>query len=173
MTIHAAKGLEFPIVVLSGMTASPNRQRGVQVIWPPEGGYAVRFRKSVQTEDFDLVQPLNEQMDDFERRRLLYVAATRARDHLVVSLHRGTRRLDSNAELFVQAGADQAGARVFSGVPEPAAAGHSATATPPPAYDEWLARLTDAREASRRRSAQSASGLEGTDPEVVLRGAEP
>jgi ATP-dependent helicase/nuclease subunit A len=173
MTIHAAKGLEFPIVVLSGMTASPNRQRGVQVIWPAEGGYAVRFRKSVQTEDFDLVQPLDEQMDDFERRRLLYVAATRARDHLVVSLHRGTRRLDSNAELFAQAGADRAGARVFSGVPEPAEPGQSTTATPPPAYDEWLARLTEAREASKRKSAQSASGLEGTDPEVVLRGAEP
>lgn len=173
MTIHAAKGLEFPIVVLSGMTASPNRQRGVQVIWPAEGGYAIRFRKSVQTEDFDLVQPLDEQMDDYERRRLLYVAATRARDHLVVSLHRGTRRMDSNAELLASAGADHAGARSFSGVPEPASLDTTASAEAPPAYDEWLARITEAREASRRRSAQSASGLEGTDPEVALLGAEP
>ena len=55
----------------------------------------------MQTEDFDLVQPVDEQMDDYERRRLLYVAATRARDHLVVSLHRsGSRRHSSNAELI-------------------------------------------------------------------------
>ena len=176
MTIHAAKGLEFPIVVLSGMTASPNRQRGVQVIWPAEGGYAVRFRKSVQTEDFDLVQPLDEQMDDYERRRLLYVAATRARDHLIVSLHRGTRRLDSNAELLASAGADTAGAVAFSGVLEPSSPGtfdRSTALSAPPPYDEWLERITAAREASRRRSAQSASGLEGTDPEVALLGAEP
>ena len=173
MTIHAAKGLEFPIVVLSGMTASPNRQRGVQVIWPAEGGYAVRFRKSVQTEDFDLVQPLDEQMDDYERRRLLYVAATRARDHLVVSLHRGTRRLDSNAELLATAGADRAGAVAFDGVAEPASTDTPTAAVAPPPYDEWLERISAAREASRRRSAQSASGLEGTDPEVALLGAEP
>ena len=34
-------------------------------------------------------QPIDEQMGDAERRRLLYVACTRAVDHLVVSLHRG------------------------------------------------------------------------------------
>jgi ATP-dependent helicase/nuclease subunit A len=33
-------------------------------------------------------QPIDEQMSDAERRRLLYVACTRAVDHLVVSLHR-------------------------------------------------------------------------------------
>ena len=166
MTIHAAKGLEFPIVVLSGMTASPNRQKGVQVIWPPEGGYAVKVRSTVQTEDFDLVQPLDEQMDAYERRRLLYVAATRARDHLVVSLHRGTRRMDSNAELFAAHGAATAGAVAFSGTPVPAGLPTSDRATAPPPYAEWLDRMTAAREASRWKSAQSASGLEGTDPAV-------
>ncbi len=170
MTVHAAKGLEFPIVVLSGMTAKPNRQRGVQVLWPPGGGYAVKLRATVQTEDFDLVQPLDEQMDDHERRRLLYVAATRARDHLVVSLHRGTsNQARSNAELLAAAGAAEAGAVRFTGRPEPAATPETAVAAPPPSYDEWLRRATAARDASRRKSAQSASGLEGTDPEVVLR----
>ena len=38
---------------------------------------------------FDAHQPIDEQMGDAERRRLLYVACTRASDHLVVSLHRG------------------------------------------------------------------------------------
>ncbi|TDO35254.1 PD-(D/E)XK nuclease superfamily protein [Kribbella sp. VKM Ac-2527] len=213
MTIHAAKGLEFPIVILSGMTASPNRQRGVQVLWPPAGGYAVKLKASVQTEDFDLVQPVDEQMDDYERRRLLYVAATRARDHLVVSLHRSaTRRHSSNAELFSSADAvDVPGVHLHPPTPtadapdsvlveQPGAtAAPTATAvatgsdpaeqrgatpptpgrqpstevTPPLNRAEWESRVGAARQSSRRRSAQSASGLEGTGPDVALDGADP
>ncbi|WP_433005926.1 UvrD-helicase domain-containing protein [Kribbella sp. CA-294648] len=178
MTIHAAKGLEFPIVILSGMTAAPNRQRGVQVLWPPDGGYAVKLKSSVQTEDFDQVQPVDEQMDDYERRRLLYVAATRARDHLVISLHRsGTRRHSSNAELFASAeAATAANPAIFTGPPvtvPPEAAVHAVQVRPPVNRAEWEARVTEARRASRKRSAQSASGLEGTGPDVALQGADP
>ncbi len=178
MTIHAAKGLEFPIVILSGMTAAPNRQRGVQVLWPPDGGYAVKLKSSVQTEDFDLVQPVDEQMDDYERRRLLYVAATRARDHLVVSLHRsGNRRHSSNAELFASAdAATAANPTLFTG-PEATRASDATSKAdpvrPPVNRAEWEARVTEARKASRKRSAQSASGLEGTGPDVALQGADP
>ncbi|HEY3509076.1 MAG TPA: UvrD-helicase domain-containing protein [Kribbella sp.] len=176
MTIHAAKGLEFPIVILSGMTASPNRQRGVQVLWPQSGGYAVKLKSSVQTEDFDLVQPVDEQMDDYERRRLLYVAATRARDHLVVSLHRsGNRRHTSNAELLATAGGVEApNSTLFTGPPvpdrEPAAA---PDVTPPISRTEWESRAAAAQAASRFRSAQSASGLEGTGPDVTLTDVDP
>ncbi|MDX6240276.1 MAG: ATP-dependent helicase/nuclease subunit, partial [Kribbellaceae bacterium] len=189
MTIHAAKGLEFPIVILSGMTAVPTHNRGVQVLWPPDGGYAVKLKASVQTEDFDLVQPVDEQMDHFERRRLLYVAATRARDHLVVSLHRsGNKTNSSNAELMASAGgANAAGATLFGGLApysssdsadSDAAAARSRVSggsevTPPIPLSEWQARVAAAREVSRRKSAQSASGLEGTGPDVALNGADP
>ncbi|GAA3594566.1 UvrD-helicase domain-containing protein [Kribbella ginsengisoli] len=177
MTIHAAKGLEFPIVILSGMTAAPNRQRGVQVLWPTDGGYAVKLKSSVQTEDFDLVQPVDEQMDDFERRRLLYVATTRARDHLVISLHRsGTRRHSSNAELFASAdAATAANPALFTGpqVTATTSTNHVEQVRPPVNRQEWEARITDARQASRKRSAQSASGLEGTGPDVALQGSDP
>ncbi|HZX01283.1 UvrD-helicase domain-containing protein [Kribbella sp.] len=176
MTIHAAKGLEFPIVILSGMTASPNRQRGVQVLWPQSGGYAVKLKSSVQTEDFDLVQPVDEQMDDYERRRLLYVAATRARDHLVVSLHRsGNRRHTSNAELLATAGGVEApNSTLFTGPPvpdrEPTAA---PDVSPPIPRTEWESRAAAAQAASRLRSAQSASGLEGTGPDATLTDVDP
>ena len=116
MTIHAAKGLEFPMVVLSGLSAAPRTPSGVQVLWPSAGGFEVRLTKTVQTNDFEAVTPLDEQMDDLERRRLLYVAATRARDHLVVSLHRKPtgRGTPTNAQLLASAGATGAGASPFT-----------------------------------------------------------
>ena len=176
MTIHAAKGLEFPIVILSGMTAKPNQPRGVQVLWPPDGGYAVKLKSLVQTEDFDLVQPVDEQMDDYERRRLLYVAATRARDHLVVSLHRsGNRRNSGNAELLADAGGVKAPHATLFTSPPPVEREPRSTpdVSPPIARTEWETRVDAAREASRRRSAQSASGLEGTGPDVALTDVDP
>ncbi|SDT34621.1 ATP-dependent exoDNAse (exonuclease V) beta subunit (contains helicase and exonuclease domains) [Friedmanniella luteola] len=171
MTIHAAKGLEFPIVILSGLTAQSNRRRGVQVLWPASGGYAVKLSSSVQTEDFDAAQPIDEQMDDLEKRRLLYVAATRARDHLVVSLHRPDKAVATAARLLAGAGGLSAAGAVSYQTPTSGAANARVApppVLPPPDYAPWLAELTQARERSRRTSAISASGLEGTEPEVVL-----
>ncbi len=57
-------------------------------------------------------QPIDEQMDFDERGRLLYVACTLARDHLVVSLHRKQRAnlpkptSRTSAELLVEAMGD-------------------------------------------------------------------
>ena len=62
--------------------------RGVQVRFPPTQGWAIKLGKGMSTSDFEDMQPLDEQMDNHERRRLLYVAITRVRDHLVVSVHR-------------------------------------------------------------------------------------
>ena len=90
MTVHGAKGLEFGMVVLSGMTSHPRRQNGVRLLWG-DRRYSVHLSGSIETNDFAEAAPLDEQMDGEERRRLLYVAATRARDHLVVSLHRAER----------------------------------------------------------------------------------
>ena len=43
-------------------------------------------------------QPIDEQMDYHERIRLLYVACTRARDHLILSLHRKERQTAPDAD---------------------------------------------------------------------------
>jgi len=165
MTIHAAKGLEFPMVVLSGMTAQPRREGGVRLLWSRDG-YAVSLSKDLQSGDFQNQLPLDEQMSSYERLRLMYVAATRARDHLVVSVHRSSTK-DTNARRLADAGAAHYGA-----VPMPSGAARSVTrlpttvVSPPPDFDTWLAGVGLSAEASRRRPAFSASGLEGTDPDA-------
>ena len=109
LTIHGAKGLEFPIVVLSGLTTKMRaHSRGVEVRFPPTQGWAIKLGKGMSTTDFEQTTPLDEQMDHHERLRLLYVATTRARDHLVVSVHRksGNRTTPTSAEVLYQAGWD-------------------------------------------------------------------
>jgi ATP-dependent exoDNAse (exonuclease V) beta subunit len=51
----------------------------------------------VQTDQFDLYKPIDEQMGFHEKLRLLYVGCTRARDHLVVSAHRKVRTLNERS----------------------------------------------------------------------------
>lgn len=174
MTVHAAKGLEFGMVVLSGLTSHPQRQNGVRLLWR-DRGYAVSLSSSLQTTDFADAAPIDEQMDDEERRRLLYVGTTRARDHLVVSLHRAERdAVSTAAEILVQAGAaDVPGVDVHQSGP--------LEASPPPrltppepgqAWEVWSDETARAVEASRQPSAVTASGLEGTEPDVVWAIAE-
>jgi len=61
--------------------------------------------QGLQTNDFEAALPVDEQMDANERIRLLYVATTRARDHLVVSLHRTTSGARTNAVELAETGA--------------------------------------------------------------------
>ena len=118
LTVHGAKGLEFPVTILSGLTSRLRaRPAGVQVRFPAGAGWALKFGADVQTEEFSSGAALEEQMDRHERLRLLYVAATRARDHLVVSVHRkearaGGKAPDTAAQALWEAGHDATGAAI-------------------------------------------------------------
>jgi ATP-dependent exoDNAse (exonuclease V) beta subunit len=172
LTVHGAKGLEFPITIVSGMTTRAQaRVAGVQLRFPHDRDtYALRVSSRVTTEEFERYAPIDEQMDFHEKLRLLYVAMTRARDHLVVSVHRpakepGADRTSwTHAQLVWDAAADQPGWEPFLPATEdldvlsPPDTTPPATAAPPP-WNEWLTARDQARSASTRRRVVSATAL--------------
>ncbi len=173
MTIHASKGLEFPITVVSGLTTKPQRNAGTSVVWPI-GTWTIAGRDGDDV--YDEFKPIDEQMSDAERRRLLYVACTRAVDHLVVSLHRGSPLPDepgkyTSAELLASAGAGDAATGAHELVPAtgPLTARRSVAielpwadaATWADARATTLARASVRTTISATRLAEDLAGIEG------------
>ena len=177
MTIHASKGLEFPIAVLSGLTTRlGGARRGPSVLFPADGPAQVKLKADVATQDFERLQPVDEQMDRYERIRLLYVGCTRARDHLVVSCHRLADPKDTAAELLWSEGsggviatrsvADEMPASADPDAPttpgrrSPPPAPEGATATP--AHPDGTRTEFDARRTDLLRRAAAPASLSAT-----------
>ncbi len=83
MTVHKAKGLEFPVVVLADMTAKMWRPPATRFIDPGRGLCALRIAGWSPVELLEHEES-EEKRDQAEGVRIAYVAATRARDLLVV-----------------------------------------------------------------------------------------
>ncbi|MFN8375183.1 MAG: PD-(D/E)XK nuclease family protein [Anaerolineae bacterium] len=89
MTVHASKGLEFPVVVLPDASWENRGNRGGVVIFD-EGVLACKVfnddeNRFVASFPYRRLQDEAELRDTAERKRLPYVAATRAQDMLIIS----------------------------------------------------------------------------------------
>jgi ATP-dependent exoDNAse (exonuclease V) beta subunit len=82
MTMHKAKGLEFPVVVLPDL-AGRSTDSGAKLLFRRDGGCELRFA-SRRTAGFDDAAAEQAKRDEAEEIRLLYVAATRAKKRLVI-----------------------------------------------------------------------------------------
>jgi ATP-dependent helicase/nuclease subunit A len=83
MTVHKAKGLEFPVVILADLTCKLARADAGRHLAPERGLCALRLGGWAPLE-LRTQQAIEVARDHAEGVRLAYVAATRARDLLVV-----------------------------------------------------------------------------------------
>jgi ATP-dependent helicase/nuclease subunit A len=90
MTVHGAKGLEAPMVILADATGDPARlgRTPLTLEYAMDGAGVVpllRPKKEERLPPFDAQIAAEDERDLQEHMRLLYVALTRAADRLVVS----------------------------------------------------------------------------------------
>jgi ATP-dependent helicase/nuclease subunit A len=89
MTVHGAKGLEAPVVIMVDTTSSPADTQRLRLIQLPRGnGGEVMVWAGKKADDPKPVAAAREAMlgdTEDEYRRLLYVAMTRAADRLIVA----------------------------------------------------------------------------------------
>lgn len=92
MTVHQAKGLQFPIVILPDLIHSPPQNTRRYLFSRKEGlGFCLRedetpFSDFVPSETIQKLKEKESLEDLNERKRLLYVAMTRAQEKLVIPL---------------------------------------------------------------------------------------
>ena len=104
MSIHKSKGLDFPIVFAAALgLGTASRNKDVLVDRSGERIFAI----NIGSKDSGLRTPRWQELSDGEKKReqaelvrLLYVALTRARDHLIVSTHTAAGRKLQDSEQY-------------------------------------------------------------------------
>jgi ATP-dependent exoDNAse (exonuclease V) beta subunit len=102
MTIHASKGLEFPIVFAPGMEEPFGVKTGENLIYEREGSFFYKSEpeSSIRKQDEDFL--IHQAREEEEQKRLFYVLVTRAEEALFL-LGRWSSR-DKNFLSFLRQG---------------------------------------------------------------------
>ena len=177
LTVHGAKGLEFPIVFVAGLGAAPSNRPPVIAVDRSDGAVAVRVgaksRNAVcELGDTAHLHKLEREHARAEFDRLLYVASTRARDHLVLSLYHGHQAKQCGARRLIDAGAREGAVELtaprasavlpdapFAGLTVEMPAGLTAEN-----FSEARARLVEGARRQRYASATSLGALAKEEP---------
>ncbi len=168
MTVHKAKGLEFPVVLLPGMNQQPRSVTMGPEALIEEGGNGLRTAlRAVGGPVYDELWEREREELRQEHERLLYVAMTRARDHLVMlgSLEEGAKPLKQQSWL-----SSLHRALTLPGVPD--AAGGEVTAY---AFPDWQPErlMTDDGDRTDRDAGQEAAGPPAIDAREVAANLAP
>jgi ATP-dependent helicase/nuclease subunit A len=183
LTIHGSKGLEFPIVVLSGL-GTRLQAGGPLVTWGGARPEVAVGRKDSRftTPGFAAAAADIDNASADEGHRLLYVAATRSRDHLVVGLTHSPGGPSHAKQLWAVA-TDEPGERLSHLARRIAVAdqlslelGAAAVALPPTIdvdeRDRWLAEHDALLARANAPRALSPTGLSG-QPDDPLEAPDP
>jgi ATP-dependent helicase/nuclease subunit A len=112
MSVHKSKGLEFPIVVLAGCHAGINGQqrRPAEALFDWSTGLTgIRVGSFTDLAGVYIAEK-NRLRAEEETKRVLYVAMTRAREHLIISSGPSARKFSSNfIGMLDEAAQDQIG----------------------------------------------------------------
>ena len=119
MTIHRSKGLEFGAVILPRLGKSV-QERSQKLIFGKDFGIALDPTREAEDEKptfFSTATKLNATMGEEEKKRLLYVALTRARDYLALFITSRSRRgANFGAWLVESLELPEPGSEVYEGV---------------------------------------------------------
>lgn len=169
LTIHGAKGLEFPIVFVAGLGSGPSNRPGIYLVDRSTGEISVCAGTKGGNRKFELgprqrLETVEENHTKAEYDRLLYVATTRARDHLLVSLYHSKRASTCGARRLIANGAQQrAERRPRLTPPDRPSTRRFEDLDPGPAEWQGTADFEKQREAlvaaSRRRRYTSATAI--------------
>jgi len=100
MTIHASKGREFPMVVLMGIGSAPSSRTQPVLFNRRDNSVEISIGTAngpeFATAGYEEASAKEKLAEEAERVRLMYVAATRAKDHLVISLFRPLKKTDNS-----------------------------------------------------------------------------